>query len=192
LKIEPSNCQPQIPDIPGELKYKAYHLSLMTIETMIERKLPFLLPFIVESELKSLDESSTNRSTRHLLSLQQQIDQHEEELNQMIDGLTTEQMDSLRTSVEYLWGKSYSKEMFNKSTLLTLMRKQLDFRQADIQRGRTEGLKEGRTVGLKEGQTVGQTKAVNAAKRMLQDGKMNRQQLEEFLNYMKQEDEKKQ
>jgi hypothetical protein len=93
------------PRYSGELKYNAYHLSLMTIETMIERKLLLLLPFIVESELKSLDKDLTNRSTAHLLSLQQQIDQHEEELNQMIDGLTAEQMDSLRTRVEYLWGK---------------------------------------------------------------------------------------
>jgi len=42
------------PRYSGELKYKAYHLSLMTIETIINRKLPFLLPFFVASNCKAL------------------------------------------------------------------------------------------------------------------------------------------
>jgi hypothetical protein len=43
------------PRYSGELKYKAYHLSLVTIETIIHRNLPFLLPFVVESELRTID-----------------------------------------------------------------------------------------------------------------------------------------
>ncbi len=42
------------PRYSGELKYKAYHLSLMTIETIINRKLPFLLPFFVGSRTEAL------------------------------------------------------------------------------------------------------------------------------------------
>ena len=56
------------------------------------------------------------------------------------------------------------------------MREQLNFRQKDIDWGRREG----RTEGM------------NVVKRMLQEGKMNQEQLEYFLNYMKEEDEKKQ
>ena len=171
------------PRYSGELKYKAYHLSLMTIETMLKRKLPFLLPFIAFSELKSLSEE-TSQARKRLQALVQQIDEHEEELTQMIDGLTADQLESLRTSVEYLWKKSYSDKVFNKSTLLKLMREQLNFRQRDIELG----LREGRT----EGRTEGKTEAMNAAKRLLHDGKINQEQLEEFLNYMKEEDEKKQ
>ena len=73
---------------------------------MIKRKLPFLLPFIVEAELRSLNNTSTSDVV--VPSLQTQIDEHEAELNQMIDGLTASQMESLRTTVEYLWGKSLS------------------------------------------------------------------------------------
>jgi hypothetical protein len=65
------------------------------------------------------------------------------ELTQMIDALTDDQMESLRTTIEYLWEKSYSKTVFNKSTLLTLMKKQLNFRLKDIQWGRSEGRTEG-------------------------------------------------
>jgi len=167
------------PRYSGELKYKAYHLSLVTIETMIKRKLPFLLPFIAFSELKSLSEE-TSQATKRLQALVQQIDEHEEELTQMIDGLTADQLESLRTSVEYLWKKSYSDKVFNKSTLLKLMREQLNFRQRDID------------LGLREGRTEGKTEAMNAAKRLLHDGKINQEQLEDFLNYMKEDDEKKQ
>jgi hypothetical protein len=163
------------PRYSGELKYKAYHLSLMTIETMIKRKLPFLLPFIVASELKSLTEQ-TSEATKHLQTLRQEIDEHEVALTQMINGLTAEQVESLRTSVEYLWGKSYSDKVFNKSNLLKLMREQLNFRERDIELGRTEA----------------RSQAMKAAKQMLQDGKINQEQLEEFLNYMKKEDEKRQ
>ena len=50
---------------------------------------------------------------------QKQIDEHEVELKEMIDAFTDEQMDSLRTTIEYFGGRSYSKDVFNKSTLLT-------------------------------------------------------------------------
>ena len=33
---------------------------------------------------------------------------------------------------------------------------------------------------------------MNAAKRMLHDGKINQEQMEDFLNYMKEEDDKRQ
>ncbi|EDN71515.1 hypothetical protein BGP_0900 [Beggiatoa sp. PS] len=168
------------PRYAGELKYKAYHLSLVTIETLLKRKLPFLLPFIVEAELRSLDNTSTSNTL--MPSLQQQIDEHEVELNQMIEALTAEQMETLRTTIEYLWGKSYSKDVFNQSTLLKLMREQLNFRQKDIQWGQREG----RSEGLSEGRTEG----INAANRMLQEGKINQEQLEYFLKCMKEEDEK--
>ena len=174
------------PRYSGELKYKAYHLSLVTIETMIKRKLPFLLPFIVEAELRSINDTSTSNVL--VPSLQTQIDEHEAELNQMIETLTASQMDSLRNIVEYLWGKSYSKEVFNKSTLLKLMRERLNLRQKDIDWGRREGRAEGMEKGIEKGRTEG----MNVAKRMLQEGKMNQEQLEDFLNYMKEEDEKKQ
>ncbi len=67
----------------------------------------------VASELKSIGEE-TSEAMNHLWALGQQIDAHEVELNQMIDGLTADQMESLRTTVEDLWGKSYSKEVFKK------------------------------------------------------------------------------
>ncbi|MCK5525415.1 MAG: hypothetical protein KAI83_19980, partial [Thiomargarita sp.] len=140
----------------SELRYKAYHLSLITIETIINRNLPFLLPFVVESELRSIDDASTTSSL--MISLQKQIDEHEKELNQMIDTLSAAQMESLRTTVEYLWRKSYSKKVFNKSTLLMLMKKQLNFRERDIQLGRVEGLAKGRIEGLAKGRTEGRAK----------------------------------
>jgi hypothetical protein len=171
----------------GELKYKAYHLSLITIETIINRNLPFLLPFIVESELRSIDEAST--TTNLMISLQKQIDEHEKELNQMIDTLTAAQMESLRTTVEYLWRKSYSKEVFNKSTLLMLMKKQLNFREKDIQLGRAEGLAKGRAEGRAKGRAEGQikntAKVTNMVKLMLQEGKLTQEQMEELLKRIK-------
>ncbi len=157
------------PRYSGELKYKAYHLSLVTIETIINRKLPFLLPFVVESELRDINDTSTSQTRRLMLSLQKQIDAHEVELKQMIDGLTDEQMESLRTTIEYLWGRSYSKDVFNKSTLLTLMREQLNFREKDIQWGRREGMAEERT------------EVIRAVKLMLQDGKLTQEQMDELL-----------
>ncbi|MCP3931355.1 MAG: hypothetical protein GY705_19895 [Bacteroidetes bacterium] len=166
------------PRYSGELKYKAYHLSLMTIETIINRKLPFLLPFFVASELQSIDDASTSSSTSLMLSLQKQIEEHEVELTQMIDALTDDQMESLRTTVEYLWEKSYNKTMFNKSTLLTLMKKQLNFRLKDIQWGRSEERAK-RTA-----------KEVSVFQLMLQEGKINREQMEYFLRQMEKEDEK--
>jgi len=171
----------------GELKYKAYHLSLVTIETILKRNLPFLFPFLVESELRSIDDASTSRATSLMLSLQKQIDEHEVELTQMIDALTAEQMESLRTTIEYLWGKSYSKDMFNKSTLLTLMREQLNFRQKDIQWGRIEGISEGRSKGRAE-RTA---QEISVFQLMLQEGKLSHEQMEYFLNRMKEEDEKR-
>ncbi|MEK8019053.1 MAG: hypothetical protein VSS75_019460 [Candidatus Parabeggiatoa sp.] len=175
------------PRYSGELKYKAYHLSLVTIETMLKRNLPFLLPFVVESELRSIDKASTTSSL--MVSLEKQIDEHEVELTQMIDGLTADQMESLRTTVENLWGKSYSKEVFNKSTLLKLMREQLNFRQRDIEFALREGRSEGRT----EGKTEGRTEVISVLKLMLQqDGQITREKMESFIKRMEEEDAKKQ
>jgi hypothetical protein len=86
----------------------------------------------------------------------------------MIECLTASQIDSLRTTIEYLWGKSYSKQMFNKSTLLTLMRERLDLRQDDIRLGRTENQAEIKTL----------------LKQMAQEGKLAKEQLEEVLARM--------
>jgi len=165
------------PRYGGELKYKAYHLSLVTIETIIKRNLPFLFPFVVEAELRSFADTST--SNVQMPSLQQQIDEHEVELTKMIDTLTDDQMESLRTSVEYLWEKSYSKDEFNKSTLLTLMIKRLNSRQKDIQWGQREGRREGRT------------EVISVFQLMLQEGKLSHEQMEYFLKRMKEEDEKR-
>jgi len=164
------------PRYVGELKYKAYHLSLVTIETLLKRNLPFLLPFIVEAELRSFDNKPTSDTL--MPSLQQQIDEHEVELTEMIDALTAEQMETLRTTIEYLWGKSYSKDVFNKSTLLKLMREQLNFRQKDIQWGRREGITEVRA----------QEKSVFQL--MLQEGKITQEQMEYFFKRMEEEDKK--
>lgn len=162
-----------------------------------------MLPFVVESELRSIEEVSTSRATGLILSLQEQIDEHEVELTEMIEALTTDQMESLRTTIEYLWGKSYSKEVFNKSTLLKLMREQLNLRQKDIQWGKregiTEGRREGRTEGITEGITEGRTKeraermaqVISVFQLMLQEGKLSHEQMEYFLNHMKEADEKK-
>jgi len=153
------------PRYSGELKYKAYHLNLVTIETIINRKLPFLLPFVVESELRGLATSSTSRTKSLKHSLQKQIDEHEVELKEMIDALTDEQMESLRTTIEYLWGRSYRKNVFNKSTLLTLMRKEMSFREKDIQLARRTERRE----------------VISAVKLMWQEGKLTQEQLEDLL-----------
>jgi hypothetical protein len=88
-------------------------------------------------------------------------------------------MESLRTTIEYLWGKSYSKDVFNNSTLLTLMRERLNLRQRDIQCGRIEERAE-RTA-----------RETNVFQLMLEEGKINREQIEYFLKRMEEEDEKR-
>ncbi len=153
------------PRYSGELKYKAYHLSLVTIETIINRKLPFLLPFVVESELRGLADTTTRKTNRIMVSLQKQIDEHEVELKEMIDALTDDQMESLRTTIEYLWGRSYSKNVFNKSTLLTLMREEMNFRQKDIQLAKR----------------AGKTEVISELKLMLQKGNVTQEQLESLI-----------
>jgi len=158
----------------GEVKYKAYHLSLVTIDMVIERNLPFLLPFIVQSELQA--ETSTTQLTHYISSIRQQIDDHEEALISMIESLTANQLETLRITIEYLWGRSYSKEVFNKSTLLMLMREQLDLRQNDIQRGKTEGEKVAR-ASMKASMKV-------VAKQMVHDGELTPEQMEKFLKRM--------
>jgi hypothetical protein len=163
------------PRYSGELKYKAYHLSLVTIETIINRNLPFLLPFIVESELRTIDKAPTSRASRYIHFLRQEIDEHEVELTQMIEALTANQMENLRTTVEYLWGKNYSRDVFNKSTLLKLMKEQLNFRQRDVEWGRVEGRDEGINVLLKL---------------MQQEGKITPEQTEYFIKRTAEEMEK--
>ena len=167
------------PRYAGELNYKAYHLSLMTIDTIVKRNLPFLLPFVVESELQV--EVSPEKLTRHLSSLKQQIDDHEQALTKMIGELTPEQMESLRTIVEYLWGRSYSNEVFNKSTLLKLMRERIDLRQNDFQWARAaERAAERVTVKA-------------AVTQMVERGKMTmtREQMEELFILMETLDKKR-
>jgi len=87
----------------------------------------------------------------YILSLRQQIDTHEEALTKMIETLTPEKMDRLRTTVEYLWGKSYSNEVFNQSTL----NKSRGRTNATIRRThqRTTG-KISKTLGKPRGQIV--------------------------------------
>ena len=169
----------------GELKYKAYHLSLMTIDLIIERNLPFLLPFIIESELQ--DDASPQQLTRHISSLKAQIDQHEQGLTQMIQNLSPEQLDSLRTTVEYLWGKSYSHKVFNQSNLLKLMREQLNSRQSDVQRG----IIAGRNEGINAGSAAKQAQAQALAKQMAQEGKMTQELVAEFLKRLEARDKPK-
>jgi len=156
------------PRYSGKLKYKAYHLSLISIKTIIERNLPFLLPFVVESELEDIKEEK-EFVTRYIPSIQKQIDAHEEDLKKMIEALTSEQLESLRITVEYLWGKRYSSDIFNQSTLLELMKDRLNLRQDDIQWGINEGINK----MLSEEQAV--------AKQMAQEGKLTQEQAEEFL-----------
>ena len=139
-----------------------------------------MLPFVVESELRAINEALTSEATDRIISSTvKQIDEHEVELNDMIEVLTAAQMESLRTTVEYLWEKSYSEKVFNKSTLLKLMKERLNFRQRDIQLGRNEGL------------TKGRTEAINGLKLMLQqEGQIPREQLESFLKRMEEENDK--
>jgi hypothetical protein len=59
------------PRYSGELKYKAYHLSLVTIDMILNRNLPFLLPFIVESELQA--EVSTTKVSSQIASIRQSV-----------------------------------------------------------------------------------------------------------------------
>ncbi|EDN71514.1 hypothetical protein BGP_0899 [Beggiatoa sp. PS] len=99
-------------------------------------------------------------------------------------------MPTLRTTIEYLWGKSYSKDIFNKSTLLTLMKEQLNFRQKDIQWGQREGRSEGRTEGRTEGIAERTAKEMSVFQLMLQEGKITQEQLEYFLKRMEEVDEK--
>jgi hypothetical protein len=56
------------------------------------------------------------------------------------------------------------------------MREQLNLRQNDIQLGKTEGIDEGMDKGIDEGRTV--------FKRMLEDGKVTTEQLDEFMRLM--------
>jgi len=100
-----------------------------------------------------------------MVSLQKQIDEHEVELKEMIDALTDDQMESLRTTIEYLWGRSYSKNVFNKSTLLTLMREEMNFRQKDIQLAKR----------------AGKTEVISELKLMLQKGNVTQEQLESLI-----------
>jgi len=156
------------PRYSGKLKYKAYHLSRINIETIIERNLPFLLPFVVESELEVIKEE-TDFAIRHISSLRQEIDDYNEDLKKMIEALTPDKLESLRITVEYLWGKRYSSEVFNQSTLLELMKDRLNLREDDIQWGRTEGMNK----ILSEEQAV--------AKQMTQEGKLTQEQADDFL-----------
>jgi predicted transposase YdaD len=71
------------------------------------------------------------------------------------------------------------------------MREQLNFRERDIELGRIAGRREAKTKGRIEGRIEGRSQAMNAAKQMLQDGKINQEQLEEFVKYMKKEEEKR-
>jgi len=158
------------PRYSAELKYKAYHLSLVTIDMIIERNLPFLLPFVVESELRA--EVLGSKITHHLSSLRQQIDNHEEALTQMIKTLTPEKMESLRTTVEYLWGKSYSKQIFNQSTLLQLMRERLTLRQDDILWGKNAGKAEEKA------------KIKAFIEQLIKEGKTSQAQMEEVLKHL--------
>jgi hypothetical protein len=152
------------PRYSGELKYKAYHVSLMTVSMIIERNLPFLLPFIVKSELEAEQaEVSNPNPPPHVI--RQQIDENEAGLSSMIEALTEDQVEILRVTVEYLWGRSYSEKVFNKSTLLKLMREQLDLRQSDIQWGERRAT----------------ASVTAAAKQMVEKGKMTEEQMEELL-----------
>jgi hypothetical protein len=66
-------------------------------------------------------------------------------------------------------------EVFNKSTLLTLMKERLKVRQTDIDWGRAEGIE----------------KAMNSAQRMFEERTINQEQLDEFLKHIEEDDEKK-
>jgi len=137
---------------------------------------------VVESELRIINKDST--AINHIVSLQKQIDSHEEELTNLIESLSAEKMESLRTTVEYLWGKSYSKQVFNQSTLLKLMREQLNLRQADVRRGQIEGVREGMRQGVRQGIASRKTKEIAVAKQMVQDGEITKEQMDKLMRRM--------
>jgi hypothetical protein len=162
------------PRFSGELKYKAYHLNQVTIGMMIEKNLPFLLPFIIQSELQDI--SDDDSPTKQIEDIRQQIQENEEALTKMIDGLSEDKIESLRTIVEYMWQKSYSKEVFNKSTLLKLMKEQLNLRQSDVARGIT--------TGIATGIATERAKRIAVANQMVQEGEITQKQMEKFLKRM--------
>jgi hypothetical protein len=90
----------------------------------------------------------------------------------MIKELTPKKLESLQITVEYLWGKRYSNEVFNQSSLFELMKDRLNLRQDDIQWGKTEG----RNERITEEQAV--------AKQMAQEGKLT-EEVQEFLRRLK-------
>ncbi len=141
---------------------------------------------MVESELRIINKDST--AINHIVSLQKQIDNHEEELINLIESLSAEKMESLRTTVEYLWGKSYSKQVFNQSTLLNLMREQLNLRQADVRWGKIEGVREGMRQGKREGRAERKTKDIAVVKQMAQDGEITQEQMEKLMKRMEEFD----
>jgi hypothetical protein len=147
--------------------------------------LPFLIPFIVESELRAIDKE-TAISQPHISSVRQQLAQHETELSQMIHRLTADQRDSLRTIIEYLSGKSYSNSIFNNSTLVKLMIERIDSRQEDIRWGKTEGMAE----GMAKARTERRAKEISVAKQMVIDGELTREQMEKFLKRMDEDENK--
>ncbi|MEN8216828.1 MAG: hypothetical protein ABFS56_10730 [Pseudomonadota bacterium] len=120
----------------------------------------------------------------HIENIRQQIDKNEEALTEMIEGITEDQLESLRTIVAYLWERSYSGDVFNKSTLLKLMREQLNLRQDDIQRGIAVGITTGITTGraAERAERIASERAV--ANRMVEQGKFTREQMEDFLREM--------
>ena len=100
-------------------------------------------------------------------------------------------MKNLRATVEYLWGKKYSQDVFNKSTLFKLMKEQLNFRQRDVEWGRVEGRDEGRTEGRAEGRTESLAESISVLKLMQQEGEITQEQTEYFLKRMAEKSEKK-
>jgi DNA polymerase III delta prime subunit len=154
------------PRFSGELKYKAYHLNQVTIDMMIEKNLPFLLPFIIQSELQNISDDES--PIKQIEDIRQQIHENEEALTKMIDGLSEEKIESLRTIVEYMWQKSYSKEVFNKSTLLKLMKEQLNLRQSDV------------AMVI----TMERARRIAVANQMVQEGEITQKQMEKFLKRM--------
>lgn len=154
------------PRFSGELKYKAYHLNQVTIDMMIEKNLPFLLPFIIQSELQNISDDES--PIKQIEDIRQQIHENEEALTKMIDGLSEEKIESLRTIVEYMWQKSYSKEVFNKSTLLKLMKEQLNLRQSDV------------AMVI----TMERARRIAVANQMVEQGKLTKEQMDYFLKEM--------
>ena len=71
------------------------------------------------------------------------------------------------------------------------MREQLNFREKDIQWGRSEGIAEGMAKGMAKGRAEIKAKEISVFQLMLQEGKLTQEQLEYFLKRMEEEDEKK-